>query len=623
MKPLREAHLPPVESARQIDQMLLLWRSAEIWADPDLALTVATHALKASQDIAYLSGQAHALLVIAGVTYINGDCNRSEELLDEAEALFALVGDEHGRACVVPYRGFIWLEREDFSSALEQQSAALEVARSCNDRTLEVELLNDMGTQYHYVGQMDQAIRCLYQALELARTLPTRNWEGYVTMNIGATSIERSEMIESVRWIRNAADIFTEIGSKAGLAYCEMNLAEVAERNNDMLTALRHLHSAESLVIDQRARAHVFCEIGRINETMGNFDAAIDALKESTSINRRFPDDYQQSRAAISEWRIARITGEWSQTLLAQLQFAEVLTARSGASMRKHFQIYDALIDTCRNLGELELALDYSAKAMEAKESFWMGLAEQRSILTSKLHQLHDAQQLAEKERVQRIEVERLHMENLTLMAELQQKSLRLEQQAFEDPLTRLGNRRSFDERLQRETRATGQLGTTVSVALIDVDHFKRINDRYTHGIGDLVLRQLAETMRSMVREDDVVSRYGGEEFAVLLPETDLSIASEVIENVRLAVESFDWSEFGKDLSVTISAGLVAGSRGSDAARLMAGADSMLYLAKHRGRNQVRSIELAASIATPGERWETEGIVMSQERMQRFALPAT
>ncbi len=603
----------------EIDARLARWNSTEIWADPDAAKQAGHWGLEASSAIGYIGGQAQALLILAGTTYLTGDCSSSEELLNRADDLFASIGDELGRARVIPHRGFIWLEREDFVTALDAQSKALEVARRYGDIELEVELLNDMGTQFHYAGQMDDAIKCLYEALELARDLPTRTWEAYLTMNIGATSIERSEITESLEWIARAGQIFEDLGHAAGQSYVQINLAEVAERNGNLSLALDHLLTARSLVKDQSARAHILFEIGRLYSDLGDADLAIDAFRESAALVRLFHDEYQQSRAALADWQIARLTNVYGKELLAELQYAEVVFSRSGGSVRKLFRVYDALIDACRNLGELDLALDYSARAMEAKEQFWMNLAEQRSMLTSKLHQLGDAQAVAERERKQRREVEQLYQQNELLITQLREQSAMLERQATEDSLTLIGNRRYFDGHLERELVRAARFARPVSVALVDVDHFKLVNDQFTHRIGDQVLQHLARIMRNAIRETDFIARYGGEEFAVLFPESDLETASEQAESIRRAVEAHDWHDLVPGLSVTVSIGLVAGDGLSSFNRLMASADAMLYLAKHRGRNQVRSISMDESSIEPGKTWQENDLTITAERMQRFA----
>lgn len=121
---------------------------------------------------------------------------------------------------------------------------------------------------------------------------------------------------------------------------------------------------------------------------------------------------------------------------------------------------------------------------------------------------------------------------------------------------------------------------------MFDIDFFKCINDTYGHQTGDVVLAEVASALKSAVRETDFLGRYGGEEFLVVLPETELEIALNIGERIRKNIEALSFSE--KDLRVTISGGLKEFKQG-DASDLIKEADELLYMAKRKGRNRVES----------------------------------
>jgi len=176
------------------------------------------------------------------------------------------------------------------------------------------------------------------------------------------------------------------------------------------------------------------------------------------------------------------------------------------------------------------------------------------------------------------------------LEAEVQRK---LAQGALLEPLTGLSNRRHFLERLQAELAAAVRHGRPVSVLLADVDHFKRVNDAHGHLAGDEVLRMVARVLQGAVRKEDVVARFGGEEFVVLARETGLSGGRALAERIRKAVErsrcEIDGKELGVTVSigVTVSAGLTAFEAGRSHTQLLEAADQALYRAKQNGRNCV------------------------------------
>jgi diguanylate cyclase (GGDEF)-like protein len=161
--------------------------------------------------------------------------------------------------------------------------------------------------------------------------------------------------------------------------------------------------------------------------------------------------------------------------------------------------------------------------------------------------------------------------------------------QAETDGLTALYNRRTLD-RLAQSSSIGDPFDDAVCLILMDIDHFKSVNDTYGHNTGDRVLIQTAEVLQSLLRSGDVVARFGGEEFAILVPGSDLSGAISIAKKIRLAIqrETFMNPE-GIPLSVTASFGVARGRRGEDTWRqLIELADTSLYRAKSDGRNRVR-----------------------------------
>lgn len=168
----------------------------------------------------------------------------------------------------------------------------------------------------------------------------------------------------------------------------------------------------------------------------------------------------------------------------------------------------------------------------------------------------------------------------------------RMIESALRDPLTRLYNKRYFDERIDAELRFAKRHGTQIALLMLDVDHFKRVNDERGHLAGDTVLREVAAAIQRAVRNEDVVARYGGEELVVLSRSISREAAIQLGERLRLTIEGLSVAvEGGDPISVTVSVG-VAGSEPTEditAEQLIAAADRALYQAKDRGRNTVAS----------------------------------
>ncbi|MGI9024236.1 MAG: GGDEF domain-containing protein [Burkholderiaceae bacterium] len=177
---------------------------------------------------------------------------------------------------------------------------------------------------------------------------------------------------------------------------------------------------------------------------------------------------------------------------------------------------------------------------------------------------------------------------NQTEVERLSQELVRLREDVLTDPLTALVNRRGFDVALDGLRAAVEQGNPSFSIVMIDIDHFKRVNDSHGHLVGDRVIQQVAGITKSCTRGGDTVVRYGGEEFAVLLPATSIQGARVVAENIRVAVQRAVMRPLRADSSigpVTVSLGIGTFRAGEHVEHCTQRADLALYAAKQKGRN--------------------------------------
>jgi len=261
-----------------------------------------------------------------------------------------------------------------------------------------------------------------------------------------------------------------------------------------------------------------------------------------------------------------RAAGHDTEARKAHLAYGVVLRDRGEyASARREFQAAEELAEDVwqRLTFQYELALLAAAEHSDD--------AAGRAITTA----LRTQAQYMWRQRLER----RVMMQQARRRVELEAAQAAADLTAAQDALTGLGNRRQFD-------RQIATVDESYTLVLIDVDHFKAINDTFSHQTGDRVLREVAATLRATCRVEDTAVRLGGDEFALFL-RTDPVGAAQVAERIREVLAARDWTAFGTDLRVTLSIGVAQCTRGMDGATLYDQADQQLYNAKRRGRDQV------------------------------------
>jgi diguanylate cyclase (GGDEF)-like protein len=184
----------------------------------------------------------------------------------------------------------------------------------------------------------------------------------------------------------------------------------------------------------------------------------------------------------------------------------------------------------------------------------------------------------------------------------LQEKGQELERMATHDPLTGLHNRRYADDYLEERIGEYERYRRDFAIALVDLDHFKRINDEHSHQAGDEVLSAVAAILAERCRSTDMVARYGGEEFLICFPGASLAAARDACEKIRVAVEDNGWGTVAHGVGVTLSAGIAVMRPGLDRRSLLGAADRALYEAKSAGRNRIITADALALTGTPGQR---------------------
>jgi diguanylate cyclase len=246
---------------------------------------------------------------------------------------------------------------------------------------------------------------------------------------------------------------------------------------------------------------------------------------------------------------------------------------------------------------EINNNLSSSVNAIGQNISSTEDLSHIKSFVMGKIENINRVIETKRENDMNRLkETEKTLAEMSSRMSEIKQeadairkKSDEIEYDAIRDALTGLYNRKAYDQRMAETIADVNRYDVTISLMICDIDFFKNINDTHGHKVGDLALKKLASLLKERLRINDIITRYGGEEFVVLLPHTDIDGAQIAGEGIRSYIDKASFSYKGQKIPLTISVGVSQFRKGDDKNSVFERADKALYLAKQSGRNVVKT----------------------------------
>ncbi|WP_157725028.1 diguanylate cyclase [Vogesella sp. LIG4] len=551
------------QPGRMIAMHLRQARQARKSGQHHLGRLAAANALALCKTPQHQQQRNEALLLLALHLLRMGHLTEAVQYGLEAAAGLDFVGQAGARADVLCTVAMACNEMGLGQDALKYALEALSAARIDGDPLLLSWALNRAGlATFSALGDLEQSVSLLQQADQQARQAGDDVACFSALTNLGVNYRAAGLQQEVLGNHDEARRLFL-------LARQQFVQAEA------LATSGSNLHSLTTSYIN----------LAEIDINLGDLATATSALARARGLAEQGHFTHMQRNADLAEAALLHHSGEHEaaakalRNLLAQgelIEFDMVVLAHEGL-----YRLYKDTGQFQLALAELE-ELRRIEKALTNQRSSTQGWAIRKEL------EITSAQLSAERERLQaereRLRAARLEAEKALADARMNE----LEQAALFDPLTGVANRRSLDLEGPARLARLGTEAGGLAVVVLDLDHFKSINDRFGHAIGDEALKKVAQLVTLRTRSSDLVARYGGEEFVLLLQEDMVESALACCERLRLAIMEYSWQDVHPLLHVTASFGLHWCEQPQGWDEALRAADLALYGAKHNGRNRLQ-----------------------------------
>ena len=458
--------------------------------------------------------------------------------------------DRHGRALLL--EGSCRWRLNDYGQALRCLTQALDLLSESSLRH-RAAALQDLGTIHIYLGRHDEAIARLLAALELREAIDDEQGRSDVENNLGIVFYHRGDLNEAERSYKSSLHRRELLGDRDGVAACRNNLAKVLTDQGRYEEGMRELEEARriwSRLGNRRGLSMALTNIGIVHRARDELEEAAAHFLDALAIKRELDDLVGACETATHLGRV-RAQQQRTDDALELLHHA--------ASDAERLGMHAELAEACLALSEV-----YEAFGDHAGALVWF-------------RRYHAADRTRFDER----SAERLHALQVSFQL------ARAEQESATDGLTGLRNRRTLDRELQDAFVDARAGGPELTLALLDLDDFKRVNDTFGHQIGDEVLRRTARVLTDHTRSQDLTARYGGEEFVVAFRGATLQDALGAAEQLCRRIREVPWFQVHDELVITVSIGVAAADDVDDVDDLLTRADHHLYRAKHLGKDRV------------------------------------
>ena len=554
------------------------------------ARTLARLALAASQRRQYARGSAYARLNHCWLAYYGGE---PEPPCDALRLHFQRAGDLEGGMAVAALLGAYASRRGEFAQAEQHFLQARCLAAQIPDSLHKFMLYARLGVDALNRGDTQDGPRNFLLALDIAERFGSPAHRVNSLSNLASSQHDLGNDEDAIPLLVEALDIigtqklkYQQTIVSANLAMCLLATGKPAEA----LALVEPFYEwpEEDLAI----RAFLFCIAAHAAILLQRPDSALQLLLRAEDYARRGQDLEEQMHAWLVRGKLDLHGGQTAQALASLTQAHSLLSWTRNPFHQQ--QILRGLSDINAQLGEWQAAYAFlqqyqaayeaSSKSARASRILMRNLEKEMRSLKAERDKALELQAARESENVK---LEHLNRELAHQILHVNSLQDSLKEQALRDHLTGLYNRRHFETCLNAILHAA-DAEAPVAIAIIDLDFFKRVNDTYGHNFGDEVLIQFARLVESQLRGSDMLCRYGGEEFCLLLREADSMVAAHKIDDIAARYRQLLIRQAPHSLSgCTFSAGIAEYPRhGAGRHELLMRADSALYAAKQAGRDR-------------------------------------
>lgn len=548
--------------------------------DPQTALTLLERHIAEPGELEPDHHQARLLELRAGILR---DLGRRDEAWEDAERLQHIaqaLGDPVRQARAEFLLGTIQAERGDIAGALERFHSARGVLQGNGNEAELARVTNAIGVAHNFTNNYPRARDYYQQALELARRAGNVELENTILGNLALVIGELDGPRAGLAAHREALALAHERDDGEMVANQLANicsrLVEVGQLDPAATTCSEALRRVEALG-NARLVAGTRMSLGDLDRARGNLEAARGDYEAALALAQNLvPSVEVELLEKLANLDAALGAPERALQRLRQLMALRArLQERQRASLIEELEVRYRVEQQEREIELLELDRELQASQLRQRNQLLIGSGIALVLVT--LLMLVAWRGYSSKSRLER--------ELATRNDALGEALATITRLAREDALTGLLNRRGFRELAEREIQRAGRTGEPLALVMADIDQFKRINDQHGHAVGDEILGRIAQRMKQSVRDLDIVCRWGGEEFVLLLPRTDKTDARRAIDRIRdrLGARPIDTS--AGPFTITLTYGIATVDSDLDAA--IEHADKAMYQGKRAGRDGV------------------------------------